>query len=299
MFIALISTSIYILNVLAKKLGLTGFLTEKFTQYSKIVESYVADRQTVIFPICLPGLLKLNAQTYKFICTKSKSYIDDLASILVILMLVFAIIFISVFSFVQIYSETIAVAQLGGNLINRTLTYRPDLVEMLPIDVQSIDDLIDNTHKYGRATIAQYVDNIFNDTDPAQANKLKQQILTVWDRLIQSYLDRNNGENDVGPRVGTESIYDSLGEIVTNPNTKAGIIEWAKSNFGMLLEVGDSIWLLVKTNISVLLSAFTTFFGAILGGGHAVLKFLFHSVSHSYSFKNYFEHIRKTVNPFR
>lgn len=100
-----------------------------------------------------------------------------------ILALIVAVIFLSVFSVVQIYSETIAVAQLGSNLVNRTLAHRPDLIEMLPIDMKSMDDIIDNAYKYGRSTIEDYVDGIFNETDPTQAVKLKGQILSVWDRL--------------------------------------------------------------------------------------------------------------------
>lgn len=132
-----------------------------------------------------------------------------------ILLLIVSVVFLSVFAFFQIYSETIAVAQLGGNLVNRTLTHRPDLIEMLPIDLQSMDNIIDNAYKYGRTTIEDYVDGIFNQTDPTQAKKLKCQILSVWDRLIQSYMDRNNHDT-VGPRVTTDSIASTIDEIVNN-----------------------------------------------------------------------------------
>ena len=60
--------------------------------------------------------------------------------------------------------------------------------------------------------------------------------------------------------------------------TKAGVIGWVKSNIGMLMEVADSLWLLVRTNVSLLASVFGTLFSALLGGGHAVIKFLFHTV---------------------
>lgn len=46
----------------------------------------------------------------------------------------------------------------------------------------------------------------------------------------------------------------------------------------MLWEVADSLWMLLRTNLTLLLSAVGTLVSAILGGGHAVLKFLFHTV---------------------
>lgn len=107
-----------------------------------------------------------------------------------ILFLVCFVTFLAVFFFVQIYSENLAVANLSANLINRTLTLKPELVEMLPINMQSMNDFIDNAYKYSRGTIEDYIDNVFNQTNPEQAKKLKLQILAVWDRLIQSYMDR-------------------------------------------------------------------------------------------------------------
>lgn len=84
--------------------------------------------------------------------------------------------------------------------------------------MQSMDNIIDNAYKYGRSHIEQYVDDIFNDTDPTQAKKLKCQILSVWDRLIQSWMDRNNGDGLVGPRVSSQSIRMTIDEIFINPS---------------------------------------------------------------------------------
>lgn len=220
----------------------------------------------------------MNIKIHKFVCVKLKSWIDDISALVMILILIIFVIFLSVFSFFQIYSETIAVAQLGSNLVNRTLAHRPDLVELLPINMQSMDDILENAYKHGRSSIEQYVDGIFNETEPAQAKKLKCQILSVWDRLIQSWVDRNNGDSFNGPRVSTDSIKDTIDEIVSNSVTKAGLIGWVKSNVGTLMEVSESLWLVLRTNLSLLLSAVGTLFSVVLGGGHAVIKFLFHTI---------------------
>lgn len=79
--------------------------------------------------------------------------------------------------------------------------------------MQSMNDVIDNAYKYSRGSIEDYLDSVFNETNPEQAIKLKTQILSVWDRLIQSYMDRNN--EGMGPRVPSESVLSTLDEIVT------------------------------------------------------------------------------------
>ena len=219
-FLCLIPVSCYAIKELFKILGFWNLIEDQWkNKYSKVIDSWLEPRRHALLPICLPGILQLNTKLHKFMCTKLKSFVDDISSVVMILLLVFIAIFLSVFFFFQIYSETIAVAQLGSDLVNRTLTLRPDLVEMLPINMQSMNDVIDNAYKYSRSTIEDYIDNLFNQTNPEQAGKLKIQILSVWDRLIQSYMDRNN-EGIVGPRVSSESVFSTIDEIVT---TSGGI----------------------------------------------------------------------------
>lgn len=46
----------------------------------------------------------------------------------------------------------------------------------------------------------------------------------------------------------------------------------------MLMEVGDSLWIVLKANITLLFSTITSLFSVLIGSGHAMLKFLFNSV---------------------
>uniref|UniRef100_A0A182PS46 Transmembrane protein 245 n=1 Tax=Anopheles epiroticus TaxID=199890 RepID=A0A182PS46_9DIPT len=260
LFLCCIPIFLHIVRRVAEFLGIVAYVSQQTDHYWQVLKQWLFPRHAALLPLCLPGILRLNTNIHRYACAKLRSYIDDITSIVMIGFLIVLVMLISVFAFTQIYSEAIAVAQLGSNLVNRTLIHRPELIEMLPIDMQSMDNIIDNAYKYGRSHIEQYVDGIFNDTDPTQAIKLKMQILSVWDRLIQSWMDRSNGEGLVGPL------------------TKAGLIGFIKSNFGMLWEVADSLWMLLRTNLTLLLSAVGTLVSAILGGGHAVLKFLFHTI---------------------
>lgn len=219
-FICLIPMSLYGLKEMCRLLGFWSFIEDNWkSRYSQAFNEWFEHRRSALVPVCLPGMLKLNSKLHKLFCVKLKSYVDDISACFMILILVVFLIFVGVFFFFQIYSEAIAVAQLGSNLINRTLAHRPELVEMLPINMQSFDDIIDNAYKYSRTTIEDYLDTLFNATNTEQANKLKVQILSVWDRLIQSYMDRNS-EATHGPRVGVESVLSTLDEIVTTSGGK-------------------------------------------------------------------------------
>lgn len=219
-FICLIPMTLYSLKEMFSAVGIWSFVEDHWkSRYSQAFNEWFEQRRSALVPVCLPGVVRLNSKLHKIFCTKLKSYVDDISACFMILLLVVFLVFVGVFFFFQIYSETIAVAQLGSNLVNRTLTHRPDLVEMLPINMQSFDDIIDNAYKYSRTTIEDYLDSLFNQTNTEQASKLKLQILSVWDRLIQSYMDRNS-EADVGPRVGIESVLSTLDDIVTTSGGK-------------------------------------------------------------------------------
>lgn len=58
-----------------------------------------------------------------------------------------------------------------------------------------------------------------------------------------------------------------------------GMISLIKTNIGMLMEVTESVWLIVKQNLSTLTSIFGTLLSLFLGGGQAVFTFLVNAVS--------------------
>lgn len=58
-----------------------------------------------------------------------------------------------------------------------------------------------------------------------------------------------------------------------------GVIGWVKKNVDILMEVTNSVWVIVQANISVLTSICGTFMSLLLGGGQAVITFILNSVS--------------------
>lgn len=81
-----------------------------------------------------------------------------------------------------------------------------------------MDDIIENAYEYGRNGIETYVDKFLKDADQEQRNRLKQQILVIWDRIIQYWMDKNTDKVH-GPSVSPVAISDSVAEIVYNEGT--------------------------------------------------------------------------------
>ncbi|XP_031616738.1 transmembrane protein 245 isoform X2 [Contarinia nasturtii] len=242
------------------------------------VQDWIYQRQSAILPLCLPGIIKLNKKVHTYVRVTFRDSIDTASSILVIILLILLLIFASVFCAVEIYSETITVVQLGSDVVNYTINHRPELMGMFPEGmIDSLDNVIENAYEYGRKGIETYVDQFLKDADQEQRRKLKQQILVIWDRIIQYWMDKKTDKSH-GPITDTVAITDSIGEIVYNEAAQQGLISLIKTNIGTLLEVTDSIWLIVKQNINVLLTIVGSLFSLLLGGGNAVITFLINSI---------------------
>lgn len=217
LFLTFIPILIHLIHHICTIFGIKQFIFDKTKSIGTIAINWILYRHSALLPICLPGILHVNATIHQTVRNSLKSSIDVVSSIIMIILLIFTVTFASIFFCVEIYSEAFAVAQLGSDLFNRTITARPDLMDLFPQGFQgSMDDILDNAHEYGTQHIETYVDELFKDTEPEQAKKLKIQILNVWDRLIQSWMD-NGGKDSIGPKVTSTAFSESFGEIVDNP----------------------------------------------------------------------------------
>ncbi|XP_054747334.1 transmembrane protein 245 isoform X2 [Anastrepha obliqua] len=284
MFIlAAIPTSLHLLYTLGNVTGFTTFISNKLDEVYETLKSWAIDHHSAVLPLCLPGVLELNYKINAIIRDSLKSSVDLVTSILMIILMLLIITFLGVFFCVNIYSETIEVAYLGKDLINKTITDRPELVDILPENIQSsLDDALDNAHHYGRRKIETYIDDWLAEADSVHATKLKEQILDVWDRLIQYWIDVNKSDSSYGPRVPTDALKTTFGEIVDNPGhfkelvlvAKQGIIGWAKSNTQTILEVAESLWHIIRTNLSMIMTFTGEILSLLMSGGQACVEFI-------------------------
>lgn len=78
----------------------------------------------------------------------------------------------------------------------------------------SMENAMENAYQYGRTGIETYLDEFLKEADKEQRRKLKEQVLSIWDRMIQYWMDKQKGTT--GPGVPSTAITDSIGEIVYN-----------------------------------------------------------------------------------
>lgn len=227
LFVAAVPIAVYAGHVATVSFAVRDVLHAQCADLTERLHGWVIVRHSAVLPVCLPGVLRLNRKVHRAVRRTLRDSIDTASSILMIVLLLLTVIFAGVFCAVEIYSEAITVVQLGNDVVNWTLCHRPELMNMFPEGVtSSMDDVIENAYQYGRTGIGTYVDELLKDADAEQRTQLREQLLSVWDRLIQYWLDRKKegnggggpgvGEAFSGPQVPASAITDQIGEIVNN-----------------------------------------------------------------------------------
>lgn len=159
-----------------------------------------------------------------------------------------------------------------------------------------MNDFIESAYQYGRDYISSSIfsllrDSSNNNQQDAQLDKFESQVLELWDRIYQYWLDKNNqfqnsneGEHQhlqnnidsadsaipYGPSVSSEAITSSVGDLfagMLNASVPTRVLgnavnfsvfsQFAMNNMGTLTSVLEQGWTLLKGNIGLVLTVVT------------------------------------------
>ncbi|XP_035221403.1 transmembrane protein 245-like isoform X3 [Stegodyphus dumicola] len=126
----------------------------------------------------------------------------------------------------------------------------------------------------------QKVRRIIDDKNDERAAALEKQILEIFDRVYELWHSRNS--NSSSPDLQHVASFDSLVDGLKTLNMDL-IVNFVKENIGTLLSVLESVWTILKGNISLAFSAFTAIISLLFGGGTAVLNFVLNFIVFSTS----------------
>lgn len=106
--------------------------------------------------------------------------------------------------------------------------------------------------------------------------------MELWDRVYQNWMSSNDSH---GPKVSEDAVKSSWEEFINDVQKSPelfnfnSLIDFGKQNIGTLMSLLESVWSILKGNISLIIGSFSTFLSVILGGGTAVLNFILNGVS--------------------
>ncbi|XP_044728821.1 transmembrane protein 245 [Chrysoperla carnea] len=271
---------IYIIKRTGYYFNVWAYLNSQISNFYTSIYEWCVPRFDALVPLYVRGIYKIFCKLNALFEATLRDSIDTVASTVVIFGLIVFLTLSSIFIFIQVYAEAIMLVQIAGNVINNTVVHNPELRQLLPPGIDdTIDSLIDNAYTYGREGISKTIRSMMSDVQDEKSAKLEQQVLELWDRVYQSWISADNS-NIIGPTVTSMAVENSwntfLEDLRKSPEmfNLSAIIEFLKQNVGTMTSLLESVWSILKGNISLVLGSFSAFVSIILGGGTAVLNFI-------------------------
>ncbi|XP_052124652.1 transmembrane protein 245 isoform X2 [Frankliniella occidentalis] len=276
----------YTIKHLGHYFGVWSWLSSQYEILQNSLSTWSSTRKDAICPPFVSGLLKMQTSLRQQILLSLRDSVDSAASVLVILALLVFLLSTTIFITLNVYAEGIHLVQVAGNAINNTLSHNQEILALLPEGVQEkLHLVLDNAYLYGRQSISSMVHAMLKNADADKAELLEQRVLELWDRIYQAWMMTSSElPGAMGPKVSSSAVYASwesfLDGVMKTPEllNLDGLMQFGKENVGMLSSLLESLWDIVRGNVSLLFQSSVTIFSVVLGGGSAVINFLINSV---------------------
>ncbi|XP_034243899.1 transmembrane protein 245 isoform X1 [Thrips palmi] len=277
---------VYLIKNLGHYFGVWKWMSANFEILLSSLSQWSAVRKEALCPPFVAGLMKIQISLRQQILHSLRDSVDSAASVLVILALLVFLLSTTIFITVNVYAEGIHLVHVAGNAINNTLSNNQEILALLPEGVQEkLHLVLDNAYLYGRQSISSMVHAMLKNADADKADLLEQRVLELWDRIYQAWMMTSTDvPGAMGPRVSSSAVYASwesfLDGVMKTPEllNLDGLMQFGKENVGMLSSLLESLWDILKGNVSLLFQSSVTIFSVVLGGGSAVINFIINSV---------------------
>ncbi|XP_032664571.1 transmembrane protein 245 isoform X2 [Odontomachus brunneus] len=283
MHILVIPVAYYIIKQLGGYFGFWDTIRRHCDAMMRTVKSWCLERHQALLPSNIRGLYKMLVIVDEKVRGALKGSVDSVATIAVILGLIVFTTCASIFITVQVYAEGLHLIEVSGEILNSFMNNSD--IDWVPEKwEESVNSVLDNAYTYGRTAISDGIRRLMIDLEPAKAEQMEKKVLELWDRLYQAWM-MSEDNNIIGPTVDITSAYnawESLKEGFEKTPLQmfnmTGIQNFIKENIGILMSVLDSVWSIVRGNMSIILTIFTELFYVVLMSGSAVLNFVLSTV---------------------
>lgn len=241
-----------------------------------------------LFPMPLQRIYKAIVYLDRILIGRIIQQLDAIVSVLIIFLVVVLAILASVFAAVQIYGESVHLLRFGTSLANQTLN-NPEARQWLPHGVDQMIDLgsvVDNAYSYGKTGITTLVVNSITEKDPARAAQIERIISEALDRVQRAWLTQ--GETPPITKLFSASADNNFHSNATKPPllrrlsqdflNVTVLMNYGRENIGSIFSILDSIWTVLKGNLSLVFKSTTAILSILMGGGTAILNFFVNGV---------------------
>ena len=284
----------------------------------------IHERSDALAPRPVRSIWRQLYKLEKKVLVAAPAYTDVIVTALLIVACnTFVICFIFYVTF-QLYTESVVLMQLSSTVmskithtslyqnINETIVGKcmdsgvEACAYVLPTgNYSNVDQLVESAYQYGRNYISSAISSFLRDTSDnshqdAQLDQFENQVLELWDRLYQYWLNKNNeleatnqehnietSPNEVfGPKVTSGAVTSSMEDLFSgmlnasvptrvfgNAMNFSMFSQFAMNNIGTMTSVLDQGWTLIKGNLGLVFTVIAECLRILLSGGSGMVNF--------------------------
>ncbi|XP_014205966.1 transmembrane protein 245 isoform X2 [Copidosoma floridanum] len=278
--ILIVPLAYYYLKKLNSYFGIGNMISNQFLSMTNPITSWCQERHQALIPVSIKGLYNVSIIVDQKVTHTLKGSVDAMSTTAVIVALIIFVICTMIFITVQVYTEGVHLVKVSGEILNSTLMNNPD-IDWVPQQLEeSVNSVLDSIYMHGRSAISNGIEKLVKDLDPVKAEHVEKKFLELWDRLYQAWMMSNDNPDLIGPTVNAnvafsawESLKDGFGKTPLQLFNMNSIQNFVKENIGIFMSVLDSVWSIVKGNITVVLGMITELIYIVFISGSALLNF--------------------------
>lgn len=246
-----------------------------------------ADEQNVSFNTYMKQSYNSLVKLYGLFIEQLEGYIDTISSACVIGFVGFIVLITALYLSFQVYSESIYLIERVSEAANALHQNNPELKTWLPawLDVLHglLDGAIKNAYQHGREWIRNSTRQLLNNAaldefNTTQSHMIEKQMVEFWDRAYAMWL--KNRPN------ATANLESTSLKVEHNPYDWDRLIHALQSldfalctkifkqNWDTLVSVMDSVMVVLKGNLSIVLGIVTASLSLVIGGGNVIMNFI-------------------------
>ncbi|EDO45799.1 predicted protein, partial [Nematostella vectensis] len=285
-----IPIAIYLIKLVVVWSGAWACMCEWAEGLIDRLKTWVLVRKDALVPPPLRGLAKMIITGDQKVNLLMEMSIDNLMSVFIVLCLIVVSIVVTVLLAVQVHHESVYLVTVTGNLVNDIVKNNPQLVEWITENAElkkTFDANLERAYMYGRKWIASKVEK-FLGGQSGNSTQLQQTVLELTDRLYHAWI---GGKNDT---LNHKSVNGSRVPMVhskanmTSSMSWLGMMNWfrreginfdftalfsvVRENLGILMSLLESVWMIVKGNVSMVINLVTMVLSLVFFSGTYVLN---------------------------
>ncbi|QQP38913.1 Transmembrane protein C9orf5like, partial [Caligus rogercresseyi] len=257
---------------LLKAFDLNAALEEKTERLFKVLASWYASKEVYL----VPAPFRVFGRNYFKAEKRALALLPEFADLVVtgflLMSLICALLFTGIFVSFQLYHECMTIVQTSGEIVSKVSN--SSLFQGLG-SLDGAESYVETAYTQGRSYISNFLQT--NNISEKDNGEFERDVLLLFDRMYQYWLDRNSVPAEAGPRMNEEALASTVEDLaskVKNNFSFALISSFAQENMGMITSVLEHAWGLLKGNLGIMLSLLAELLSVLLNSGSGLFNFI-------------------------